>query len=303
MRKLFNYALYVCIAASIFSCRAQPERKEAAYGIEKEAKRAELAEDTLKATGEILKKGLEETEKAGEVIGSMVAETVKKDTGEEFTTSPAYVFTPEDFPEYTGNAADTVNNGIPYFTKQDLSREAFENYSSLDALGRCGTAYANICIELMPETEREEIGMVKPSGWKTAKYPGMVEGNILYNRCHLIAYQLAGENANNKNLITGTRYLNVIGMLPYENMVADYIRNNPGNHVLYRVTPLYTGDCLVADGVLMEAYSVEDMGAGICFNVYCHNVQPGIAIDYRDGSSSPDPDFTGEYVTESSFTE
>ena len=154
-----------------------------------------------------------------------------------------------------------VNGNVPYFTEEDLTTEAFEGYSPLDGLGRCGMAYANVCPELMPTEERGEIGMIRPTGWHTVRYDGVVDGNYLYNRCHLIGYQLAGENANEQNLITGTRYLNVDGMLPFENLVDDYV-DETGNHVLYRVTPVFLGDNLVASGVLMEAYSVEDAGAG-----------------------------------------
>lgn len=147
-----------------------------------------------------------------------------------------------------------------------------------------GVAYANISIETMPTEERGEIGMIKPAGWHTVKYPEVIEDRYLYNRCHLIGYQLAGENANEKNLITGTRYLNVKGMLPYENEVASYVKKT-GNHVMYRVTPYFKGNNLVADGVLMEAYSVEDSGVGVCFCIYAYNVQPGIDIDYATGDS------------------
>ena len=154
----------------------------------------------------------------------------------------------------------------------------------MDDLGRCGTAYANICPELMPTEERGEIGMVKPSGWHTVRYDDLVDGKYLYNRCHLIGYQLAGENANEANLITGTRAMNVDGMLPFENDVADYV-DETGNHVLYRVTPVFLEQNLLASGVLMEAYSVEDEGAGVCYCVYVYNVQPGITIDYATGES------------------
>lgn len=183
-----------------------------------------------------------------------------------------------------------VDGNVPGFSEDELVTEAFENYSDLDFLGRCGVAYANICKELMPTEERGEIGMVKPSGWHTVKYSDRIDGNYLYNRCHLIGYQLAGENANEKNLITGTRYLNVTGMLPFENEVADYVEST-GNHVLYRVTPVFDGDNLVASGVQMEAESVEDKGAGVCFNVYVYNVQPGVIIDYATGDSEADPGY------------
>ena len=190
---------------------------------------------------------------------------------------------PEDFPPYDGAPYVTLGDGVPDFEKSEMVTDAFETYSELDALGRCGTAYANVCRELMPTEERGAIGMVKPSGWHTVKYD-CVDGKYLYNRCHLIGYQLTAENANKQNLITGTRYLNVIGMLPFENMVADYVHET-NNHVLYRVTPIFDGSDLVARGVLMEAWSVEDEGDGVCFNVYCYNVQPGVEIDYATGDN------------------
>lgn len=179
-----------------------------------------------------------------------------------------------------------LNNNIPYFTEEEkINIAAFEFYSELDNLGRCSVAYANICKELIPTEERGEIGHIKPSGWNQAKYPDLVDGNYLYNRCHLIAYCLAGENDNEKNLITGTRYLNNELMLPYEIKVAEYMDENPNNHVLYRVTPVFEGDNLVASSVIIEAWSVEDKGTGICFNVQLSNIQPGITINYKDGSS------------------
>ena len=192
----------------------------------------------------------------------------------------------EDIPSYTGSPYTQINDNVPDFPLDDYTTEAFETYSDLDELGRCGVAYANVCQELMPTQKRGKIGQVKPSGWQTAKYDS-VDGKYLYNRCHLIGYQLTGENANEKNLITGTRYLNVDGMLPFENIVADYVKET-GNHVLYRVTPIFTGDNLVADGVQMEAESVEDNGDGILFNVFCYNVQPGIGIDYATGDNWED---------------
>ena len=192
-------------------------------------------------------------------------------------------FANEVIPEYSGNPYVELNGNVPYFTDEELSTTAFELYSELDSLGRCGACYANICKEIMPTEERGSIGMVKPTGWHTVKYDCITD-RYLYNRCHLIGYQLAGENANEKNLITGTRYLNVDGMLPFENEVADYVYETD-NHVLYRVTPVFSDDNLVASGVIIEAKSVEDKGAGVQFNVYCYNVQPGISIDYIDGQS------------------
>ncbi len=188
-----------------------------------------------------------------------------------------------ELPEYTGSPYAAVNGNQPEFTESDFTEESFETYSELDELGRCRTAYANIGKDLMPTEKRGAIGKVKPSGWHTVKYD-TVDGKYLYNRCHLIGFQLTAENANAKNLITGTRYLNTEGMLPFENMVADYVRETE-NHVLYRVRPFYTDDNLVADGVQIEAMSVEDKGEGILFNVYCYNVQPGISIDYSTGES------------------
>ena len=189
----------------------------------------------------------------------------------------------DDIPEYSGDPYVVLQDNWPDFDAGDLTTEAFETYSELDSLGRCGVAYANICLEIMPTEPRGDIGQVKPSGWQTAKYD-CVDGKYLYNRCHLIGYQLAGENANKQNLITGTRYMNVTGMLPFENMVDDYVEETE-NHVLYRVTPVFVGDNLVASGVQMEAFSVEDEGEGICFNVFVYNVQPGIVIDYATGES------------------
>ena len=177
-----------------------------------------------------------------------------------------------------------LNGNKPEFTEEEKeNKDAFKNYSELDELGRCGVAYANICNEIMPTEERGVIGQVKPSGWQLVKYD-IIDGKYLFNRCHLIGYQLAGENANEKNLITGTRYMNVSGMLPFENMVADYIKKTD-HHVLYRVTPVYEGNNLVASGVEMEAYSVEDKGSGICFHIFVYNCQPGICIDYATGDS------------------
>lgn len=192
-----------------------------------------------------------------------------------------------NLPDYSGKAYVEVNGNVPYFVDSELTAESFESYSNLDSLGRCGYAYACVGQDIMPTEERGDIGAVKPSGWHTVKYNGVVDGNYLYNRCHLIGFQLSGENANEKNLITGTRYMNVEGMLPFENMIADYVKET-NNHVLYRVTPLFTGDNLIADGVLMEAESVEDKGESILFNVFCYNVQPGVAINYLDGSSQLD---------------
>lgn len=197
---------------------------------------------------------------------------------------------PENIPAFSGEPYVVLNGNQPEFDESDYTTTAFEYYSELDYLGRCGVAYANVCTELMPSGERGPIGQVRPSGWHTVTYD-FVDGRYLYNRCHLIGYQLTGENANEKNLITGTRYMNVNGMLPFENMVAYYVQDTD-NHVLYRVTPIYDGSSLVAEGVQMEAWSVEDEGEGVCFNVFVYNVQPGVIIDYATGDSRLDEEWT-----------
>lgn len=206
-----------------------------------------------------------------------------------------------DVSAYSDQPYVEINGNKPYFTAKDLTKKSFETYSDLDKLGRCGVAYASVGKDLMPTEERGKIGQIKPSGWHTVKYDN-VDGKYLYNRCHLIGYQLTAENANEKNLITGTRYLNVQGMLPFENMVADYIKET-GNHVLYRVTPIFEGDNLVASGVLMEAESVEDKGKDIEFCVYVYNVQPGITIDYATGDSSLSKDQPAKAETKAAKTE
>lgn len=199
------------------------------------------------------------------------------------SVEPEDSFSLDAVPAFSGEQYVVIDDNQPHF--DETRTESFESYSELDALGRCGTAYANIGSDLMPTEERESISNVKPSGWVNREYDAdLVDGRYLYNRCHLIGYQLTGENANEKNLITGTRYLNVEGMLPFENMVADYIKETD-NHVLYRVTPIFEGDNLVASGVHMEALSVEDDGEGICFNIYAYNNQPGITIDYATGEN------------------
>ena len=202
---------------------------------------------------------------------------------QENATTIAETFDFAAVPAYDGKAYVAVNDNIPFFTEEELSSAFYETYGELDPLGRCTVCVASVGQDLMPAEERGNIGAVKPTGWHTVKYD-FVDGKYLYNRCHLIGYQLTGENANEKNLITGTRYLNIEGMLPFENMVADYIKET-GNHVMYRVTPVFEGENLVASGVQMEAESVEDQGADLSFNVYVYNVQPGVEIDYKTGES------------------
>ena len=208
-------------------------------------------------------------------------------------------------PEYSGEKYVVLNDNIPNFSESELYQEAFEKYSELDKYGRCGVAYAMLGRELMPTGPRESISEIKPSGWKTAAYEDLITDVYLYNRSHLIAHSLAGENANPNNLITGTDYMNKQGMLFFEEKVLDYIRET-GNHVLYRISPIFHGEELVARGVQMEAFSVEDMGEGICFNVYVYNVQPGVEIDYKTGENWRDPAYyddeetTGVYIINTS---
>ncbi len=215
-----------------------------------------------------------------EVMAGFVPEAAGQ-TREASVSGTAFCL--EDVPAYSGKPYEVINDNVPYFTGAELTEISFEDYSDLDFLGRCGAASASVGTDIMPTEKRGDIGQVKPSGWQTVKYDS-IDGKYLYNRCHLIGYQLTGENANEKNLITGTRYLNIEGMLPFENMVADYVKETE-NHVMYRVTPVFEGDNLVASGVLMEGRSVEDDGDGIMFCVYAYNVQPGISISYADGSS------------------
>lgn len=230
-----------------------------------------------------------------ETAVTTVSESETSDTESEATNEPAaqsvqtqpsteVTISVADIPAYAGDPYVTINDNEPQFLETDLATSSYEYYSDLDDLDRCGVVYACIGTDLMPTEERGNIGSVKPSGWHTVKYD-IVDGKYLYNRCHLIGYQLSGENANINNLITGTRYLNVEGMLPFENMVADYVKET-GNHVLYRVAPVFEGNNLVASGVQIEAQSVEDQGEGILFNVYCYNVQPGVTIDYATGDST-----------------
>lgn len=214
-------------------------------------------------------------------------------TENDFTSSTTteQTFDISSIPEYNGSPYVEINDNVPQFTESEITTSSFEIYGDLDSLERCTTAFSCIGKDLMPTEKRGEIGLVKPTGWHLAKYD-FIDGKYLYNRCHLIGYQLTGENANEKNLITGTKYLNIQGMLPFENEVAEYIKNT-NNHVMYRVTPIFEGDNLLADGVQMEGYSVEDKGKSISFNVFCYNVQPGVNIDYVTGDNSA----SGEYTT------
>lgn len=219
--------------------------------------------------------------------------TAKQTTGTaKAKTAAKKKQTAGNVPAFSGKPYVVLDDNQPRFSAKDKKRRsAYESYAPLDSLGRCGVAFACLCKGTMPTEKRGEIGQVRPSGWHTVKYD-TVDGKYLYNRCHLIGYQLSAENANTRNLITGTRYLNTQGMLPFENLVADYIKET-GNHVLYRVTPIFSGDDLVAKGVEMEAWSVEDGGDGVCFHVYCYNNQPEIKIDYATGDSHTTDGRTG----------
>ena len=212
--------------------------------------------------------------------------TTEAPDGSVVGTEKAKAVDPSTLPAYSGTAYTVVNNNQPNFSAEELTTKGYEKYSSLDSLGRCGVALASCGKEIMPgaNEERGSISSIKPTGWIQKSYSG-VSGGYLWNRCHLIGWQLSAENANKQNLITGTRYMNINGMLPFENMVADYIRET-GNHVAYRITPIFEGRNLVCSGVQMEAYSIEDEGESICFNVYCYNVQPGITINYATGDST-----------------
>lgn len=221
-------------------------------------------------------------------INANIESTNETNNIENTVQNENIIFDLSTIPEYSSNPYVEINNNIPYFAEEDYTTEPFEKYSEWDNLGRSGVAFANVCKEIMPKEreERGEIGSVKDlSGWVQKRYDNLIKDKYLYNRCHLIGWQLAGENDNKKNLITGTRYLNTEGMLPFENQVAEYIEKNKNNHVLYRVTPIFKENNLLASGVQMEAWSVEDNGQGLHFNVYCYNVQPGIEIDYETGES------------------
>lgn len=226
--------------------------------------------------------------------GQVIENSNDTNSSTQNTTADSSNITIDNIPAYSGDDYIILNNNIPNFSESDLTTTSFEEYAPLDDLGRCGVAYSNIGTDIMPTEKRESISSVKPSGWHSVKYD-IVEGKYLYNRSHLIGYQLTAENANDRNLITGTRYFNATLMLPYENMVADYIKET-NNHVLYRVTPVFEGTNLVATGVQMEAKSVEDNGEGIEFNVFVYNVQPGITIDYATGDSA----LSGEEITNTS---
>lgn len=248
----------------------------------------EPAQGTQETTDDIEEKTQEQT---------VTEEQEKSLPSTENATTIEETFDFAAVPAYDGKAYVAVNDNIPFFTEEELSSASYETYGELDPLGRCTVCVASVGQDLMPAEERGNIGAVKPTGWHTVKYD-FVDGKYLYNRCHLIGYQLTGENANEKNLITGTRYLNIEGMLPFENMVADYVKET-NQHVMYRVTPVFEGDNLLAAGVLMEGKSVEDNGEGVLFCVFAYNVQPGVSIDYATGESAAD----GTIVNDTSVQE
>ena len=242
----------------------------------------EIPEESLNGNGSVSA----EENQAESADGDSQAVSSSENGGNRVSSASGTSFNLADVPAYSGQPYVAVNGNVPYFTDADLTDVSFESYSDLDSLGRCGVAYASVSQDTMPTEKRGSIGEVKPTGWHTAKYDN-VDGKYLYNRCHLIGYQLTGENANEKNLITGTRYLNIEGMLPFENMVADYVKET-NQHVMYRVTPVFEGDNLLAAGVLMEGKSVEDNGEGVLFCAFAYNVQPGVSIDYATGESFAD---------------
>ncbi len=274
--KLKSLLSILCLIAVLFSSFAACD-SETATGIVGTTEESTILLNETEAVTDN-----SETEKTDDKTTEKEAEKVNKPQSVGDDNSKAVL---SEIPEYSGRPYAVINDNVPSFNKYELTTRGYETYASLDNLGRCGGAVASCGREIMPKAneERESISSVKPSGWVQAQYD-WVSGKYLYNRCHLLGWQLSAENANKRNLITGTRYMNTEGMLPFENMVADYIRET-GNHVAYRVTPVYNGSDLVATGVQMEAYSVEDEGEGICFNIFCYNVQPGVEIDYTTGRS------------------
>lgn len=262
------WLLLFVLGISLCGCSAQQALREGSSGTKQNTVSEEKSGQNV-ASDEKDEQDAEPDEKS--------EQKAKSDTVSNDSVSLANI------PDFSGKPYVILENNIPDFSEKDYTTNSFEKYSKLDSLGRCQRAYANIGQDIMPQEERQGIGMIRPSGWHTVKY-GCVDGKYLYNRCHLIGFQLAGENANKKNLITGTRYMNVEGMLPFENEVAEYVQET-NHHVLYRVTPVYDGDDLVAKGVRMEAYSVEDKGKGVCFHVFVYNSQPGVEIDYATGKS------------------
>lgn len=263
---------------------------------------SEISSSQIKDTEESTSQTEESSTQTSETEAPSTSTTEKPSNTTTVGSGKASAVDPSTLPAYSGTAYTVVNGNQPNFSAAELTTTAYESYSNLDSYGRCGVALASCGKEIMPgaNEERGSISSIKPSGWVQAKYDG-ISGGYLWNRCHLIGWQLSAENANKQNLITGTRYMNINGMLPFENMVADYIKET-GNHVAYRITPIFEGSNLVCSGVQMEAYSIEDEGDGICFNVYCYNVQPGITINYATGDSTGPSSESTESSTQTSET-
>ena len=288
----------ICLSAtgcSLFDSSSSDSRSSSSLydsSVSDSSSSDEISSSTDSLSSEVGTRSSSEATSQTTTTNSQVTTTSKATTTP--TTRASSKFNTSLIPAYSGSAYVAINGNNPFFSSADMTTSAYENYSPLDSLGRCGVAMSCIGRELMPTEPRGSIGMVKPSGWHLVKYQG-IEGNYLYNRCHLIGYQLTGENANERNLVTGTRYMNVQGMEPIENRTANYIKST-GNHVIYRSTPIFIGSNLVCSGVLMEGKSVEDNGAGLTFCVFAYNVQPGVTINYADGSSSG-PEFIETQTT------
>ena len=289
MKHIKKYLLVLIFCLSLCGCGTSGELGQNIQDILQELPTEEITDAITDVITDTIVDLLESTPTPTPVSNTQSSQSSGSNSEAKEVTTDFSVITEislEDIPKYTTEAFAVVNDNVPFFTVDSTFTTSFEVYPDLDELGRCQIVYANVGTDIMPTEERGSISSVKPSGWVNAKYD-CVDGSYLYNRCHLIGHQLAGENANEKNLITGTRYMNVEGMLQFENQVAEYLnkKSTKNNHVLYRVTPIFDGNNLVASGVQMEAYSVEDNGKGICFNVYVYNVQPGIIIDYATGES------------------
>lgn len=286
MKRIKNYLLILIFCLSLCGCGTSGELGQNIQDVLQELPTEEIKDAITDVVVDTIVDLLESTPTPTPVQNTQSSQSSGSSSEAKEVTTDFSVITEislKDIPKYTTEAFAVVNDNVPFFTVDSTFTTSFEVYPDLDELGRCQIVYANVGTDIMPTEERGSISSVKPSGWINAKYD-CVDGSYLYNRCHLIGFQLTGENANKRNLITGTRYMNVDGMLPFENMIADYVKETK-NHVMLRVYPMFEGDNLVADGVLMEAWSVEDDGEGICFNVFVYNIQPGVEINYATGES------------------
>ena len=286
MKRIKNYLLILIFCLSLCGCGTSGELGQNIQDVLQELPTEEIKDAITDVVIDTIVDLLESTPTPTPVSNTQSSQSSGSSSEAKEVTTDFSVITEislADIPKYTTEAFAVVNDNVPFFTVDSTFTTSFEVYPDLDELGRCQIVYANVGTDIMPTEERGSISSVKPSGWINAKYD-CVDGSYLYNRCHLIGFQLTGENANKRNLITGTRYMNVDGMLPFENMIADYVKETK-NHVMLRVYPMFEGDNLVADGVLMEAWSVEDDGEGICFNVFVYNIQPGVEINYATGES------------------